>query len=233
MSATASRRRSARRPARRIAPRNKPGTRYGVGQQRVASILAAAKHVLVDGGYADLTLRRVAAAAGMPLRHLQYYFPTKNDLLRSLCENICDDYIAKCDALSSREHPDPKRRFQACIEFLIDDNRDPVSNTIFFELWALACHDAYANRLLDRLYLHYRRYVARLITHLRPGLPERDVESRAVQIVALIEGLTLFIGRNKPRHEELGDVIRDASASVLGIAAARHAPAQRLTGRTT
>jgi hypothetical protein len=29
-------------------------------------------------------------------------------------------------------------RFQTCIDFLIEDNRDPVSNTIFFELWALA-----------------------------------------------------------------------------------------------
>ena len=199
----------------------RPGTRYGVGQQRVAAILGAAKTVLVNGGYSDLTLRRVAAAAGMPLRHLQYYFPTKNDLLRSLCEDICDDYIAKCDALSSRKHATPRARFQTCIDFLIDDNRDPVSNTIFFELWALACHDDYANRLLDRLYLHYRGYISRLIASLRPRLARSEVESRAVQIVALIEGLTLFIGRNKPRHQALGGVVRDASASILNVAIGR------------
>jgi len=199
----------------------KRGTRYGVGQQRIRAILAAAKTVLVNGGYSDLTLRRVAAAAGMPLRHLQYYFPTKNDLLRSLCEAICDDYIAKCDALSSREHATPGARFQTCIDFLIDDNRDPLSNTIFFELWALACHDDYANRLLDRLYLHYRAYIGRLIANLRPQAPRSEVESRAVQIVALIEGLTLFIGRNKPRHRALRRVVKDASASILKIAIAR------------
>jgi len=147
--------------------------------------------VLVNGGYSDLTLRRVAAAAGMPLRHLQYYFPTKNDLLRSLCEDICGDYIAKCDALSSRKHATPRARFQTCIDFLIDDNRDPVSNTIFFELWALACHDDYANRMLDRLYLHYRGYISRLIANLRPRLTRSEVESRAVQIVAL--GMTVVI----------------------------------------
>jgi AcrR family transcriptional regulator len=187
----------------------------------VAAILAAAKQVLVNGGYSDLTLRRVAAAAGLPLRHLQYYYPAKDDLLRALCENICSDYIARCDALSSRKHPRPKGRFQTCIEFLIDDNRDPVTNTIFFELWALACHDDYANRLLDRLYLHYRAYVGRLISNMRPALRAREVESRAVQIVALIEGLTLFIGRNKPRHAALREVVRDASASILKVAIAR------------
>jgi AcrR family transcriptional regulator len=211
------------RATRRATRPIRPGTRYGVGQQRLAAILAAARQVLVDGGYSDLTLRRVAAAAGMPLRHLQYYFPTKNDLLRSLCEDICDAYIARCDALSTREHASPRARFQTCVEFLIDDNRDPVSNTIFFELWALACHDDYANRLLDRLYLHYRGYLSRLIANMRPGLPRREVESRTVQIVALIEGLTLFIGRNKPRHAAFREVVEDASASILKVATARRA----------
>ena len=214
-------RRTSRRRSAAAQRATRPGTRYGVGQQRVVAILSAAKRVLVNGGYSDLTLRRVADAAGMPLRHLQYYFPTKNDLLRSLCENICDDYIAKCDALSSREHATPRARFETCIDFLIDDNRDPVSNTIFFELWALACHDDYANRLLDRLYLHYRGYISRLIANMRPALQPRAVESRTVQIVALIEGLTLFIGRNKPRHAALSDVVKDASVSILKVAIAR------------
>jgi AcrR family transcriptional regulator len=125
--------------------------RYGAGVQRTAAILMAAKHVLVDGGYSQLTLRRVAARAGIPLRHLQYYFRTKNDLLRTLCEAICDDYIARCDALSERAHSSPRARFTACVSFLIEDNRDSFSNALFFELWALACHDSYTNRLLDRL----------------------------------------------------------------------------------
>lgn len=196
-------------------------TRYEAGRQRAAVILSAAKHVLVDGGYSQLTLRRVASRAGIPLRHLQYYFRTKNDLLRALCEHICEDYIAKCDALFARKHSTPKVRFTTCIEFLLDDNRDAFSNALFFELWALACHDDHTNRLLDRLYAHYRNYIRDLIAGMRPKASRRVVESRAVQIVALMEGLTLFIGRNKPHHVALRGVVKDAAESILKLATAK------------
>jgi AcrR family transcriptional regulator len=192
--------------------------RYEAGVQRTAAILTAAKQVLVDGGYSQLTLRRVAASAGIPLRHLQYYFRTKDDLLRALCEAICDDYIARCDALSARAHSSPRARFMACVNFLISDNRDSFSNALFFELWALACHDPHTNRLLDRLYSHYRSYVAKLIADMRPRTAAHIVESRAVQIVAFIEGLTLFIGRNKPQHAAMRGVVKDAAQNVLRLA---------------
>lgn len=188
------------------------------GRQRVALILTASKAVLVDGGYAEFTLRRVAGKAGLPLRHLQYYFRSKSDLLRALIEHICEDYINRCDQRLAMEQDDPKERFIACIDFLIDDNRDPVSNTIFFELWALACHDSQANELVDRLYTYYRAYIARLIRELSPGLSNDAVSRRALQIVALIEGLTLFIGRNKPQHAATRGLADDARVSILRIA---------------
>ena len=208
-------------PAARKPLRSDTDGRYDSGRRRVTVILKAAKKTLVNGGYSQLTLRRVASEAGLPLRHLQYYYPTKQTLLRALCETICADYIAKCDALSAREHVTARARFIACIDFLIDDNRDSVSNTVFFELWALACHDAYANRLLVTLYAHYRAYVARLIRQLRPAIAVGLVDLRALQIVALIEGLTLFIGRNKPRLAAARGIAEDARANILRLATSK------------
>ena len=209
-----------RKPAQRGSSSSESG-RYDAGRRRVADILAAARATLVDGGYAQLTLRRVASEAGLPLRHLQYYYPTKDELLLALCETICADYIAKCDALASREHASFRAQFVACVDFLIEDNRDPVSNTIFFELWALACHDAHANRLLSTLYAHYRAYIARLIRKMRPSMSPSLVDLRALQIVALIEGLTLFIGRNKPRLAATRGIADDARANILKLATAK------------
>lgn len=192
--------------------------RSAAGRQRVARILAASKVVLVDGGYAQFTVRRVATEAGLPLRHLQYYFRSKSDLLRALIEHICDEYIAQCDRLLAAERDDARERFNACIDYLIEDNRDPVSNTIFFELWALACHDAQANELVDQLYTYYRAYIARLIRELRPDLTNEAVARRALQIVAFLEGLTLFIGRNKPPHAATRGLADDVRANILRIA---------------
>jgi AcrR family transcriptional regulator len=206
-----------KRAARKSNPPVADG-RYDAGRRRVAAILAAARTTLVNGGYAQLTLRRVASEAGLPLGHLQYYYPTKEALLRALCETICADYIARCDALSAREHASPRAQFIACIDFLIEDNRDPVSNTLFFELWALACHDQHANGLLATLYAHYRAYISRLIRNMRPAMAPALVELRAVQIVALIEGLTLFIGRNKPRLAAARGIASDARANIMRLA---------------
>jgi AcrR family transcriptional regulator len=208
------------KPARRQ-PTLIAGGRSDTGRRRVAAILAAARTTLVDGGYSQLTLRRVASEADLPLGHLQYYYPTKEALLRALCETICADYIARCDALAMRDHASPRAQFIACVDFLIEDNRDPVSNTMFFELWALACHDAHANRLLATLYAHYRAYIARLIRKMRPAMAPQLVELRTIQIVALIEGLTLFIGRNKPRLVAARGIADDARANILHLATAK------------
>lgn len=215
-------RKAASTPAggRKDRQRVQAGDRYEPGRRRVALILAAAESTLIDGGYAQLTLRRVATEAGLPLRHLQYYFPTKEELLRALCEAICNDYIAKCDAIASEAAGSPTAQFLACIDFLIEDNRDPASNTIFFELWALACHDPHAKVVVARLYSHYRAYVAKLIASMRRTLPGETVELRALQIVALIEGLSLFIGRDKPRLAAVRGLAEDARANILRIATA-------------
>jgi AcrR family transcriptional regulator len=192
--------------------------RYEAGRQRLADILAAAKATLVKGGYAQFTVRRVATEAGLPLRHLQYYFPTKDDLLGALCESICDDYITKCDALSARTQSDPKSQFIACIDFLIEDNRSTTTNTIMVELWALSCHEKTASKFVTRLLDYYREYIANFIRRMRPGASAELIELRTLQVIALIEGLALFIGGNRPKIAAARNIAADARKNILHIA---------------
>ena len=110
-------------PAARKPLRSDTDGRYDSGRRRVTVILKAAKKTLVNGGYSQLTLRRVESEAGLPLRHLQYYYPTKQTLLRALCQTICADYIAKCDALSAREHVTPMGPVDCVHRFF--DRRQP------------------------------------------------------------------------------------------------------------
>ncbi|MEV6977034.1 TetR family transcriptional regulator [Kitasatospora sp. NPDC093806] len=51
-------------------------------------MLDAAEEVLVTPGGAELTMRAVAAAAGVRLGHLQYYFPTHADLVAAVLERV-------------------------------------------------------------------------------------------------------------------------------------------------
>jgi AcrR family transcriptional regulator len=197
---------------------HKRGGRYEAGRQQVALIVSAARTVLINGGYAQLTLRRVARQARMSLALLQHYFRAKDDLLRALIEYTNRQYIEQCDQVFAEARGNAKAKFLACIDYLIEDNRDSSSNTLYFELWALACHDPHANAMLDELFTYYRNYIAGLIRNMRPKLSKHRVEKRAVQIVALLEGLTLFIDRSKPRHVAMRGLTRDARANMLRLA---------------
>lgn len=193
---------------------------YEAGKQRVADILEAAKRILIDGGVSQFTLRRVAEQAGLQLRHLQYYFKTKDKLLDALIKTVCDDYIESSQALVAEEGCNPEEKFKKNIDFLLKDNKDPNSNTLFFELWAMACHDDHVNQTMDELYIVYRKYIAVLISELHPKIAKRELDCRALQIVILIEGATLFIGKNKAPHWAKSGIENGLKQTILEIALA-------------
>jgi AcrR family transcriptional regulator len=49
--------------------------------------------VLIEEGYAALSIRRIAARAGVRLGHLQYYYPSKADIVRALLERHLESAI--------------------------------------------------------------------------------------------------------------------------------------------
>ena len=73
----------------------------------MVAILEAAKDVLVEEGFAALSLREVAKRADMTVGNVGYYFPSKDSLLAALAEHIFDRWDARF-----RRHlpPDLRRR---------------------------------------------------------------------------------------------------------------------------
>lgn len=64
------------------------GAGTGKGAQRRAALLDTAEELLVTAGSAELSMRAVAAAAGVRLGHLQYYFPSRADLVAAVLERV-------------------------------------------------------------------------------------------------------------------------------------------------
>jgi AcrR family transcriptional regulator len=64
---------------------------YVRAAERREQLLAAARAVLVRDGLNDLTLRAVAAEAGVRLSALQYIFPTRADLVDGLVDAVLAD----------------------------------------------------------------------------------------------------------------------------------------------
>ncbi|MFF0542339.1 TetR/AcrR family transcriptional regulator [Nocardia thailandica] len=64
----------------------------------VDALLTATIQVLIDGGYAALTTRRVAERAGVSQGAQQHYFPTKNALVDAALHRMVEELAAEAVA---------------------------------------------------------------------------------------------------------------------------------------
>jgi AcrR family transcriptional regulator len=75
-------------------------TEYSV---RRGQFIAAARNALARDGVAKTSLRAVAAEAGVPLGTLQYVFPSKEQLLRAVIEDVVNEIADVLNESASRE----------------------------------------------------------------------------------------------------------------------------------
>ena len=68
-------------------------------QMTKAGLLAAANDVLREQGYAGLTTRAVAAAAGAPMSQIQYHFGSKEGMVLALFEHMNSQLLDRQNAV--------------------------------------------------------------------------------------------------------------------------------------
>ena len=91
------------------------------GEQDTRSqILAATKAALLEVGYANLSTRRIADAAGVPLSQIHYHFGSKQNLVLALLDMENQQRLARQSAMYDAELPLWKQWQQAC-DFFDDD----------------------------------------------------------------------------------------------------------------
>ncbi|MEB2283199.1 MAG: hypothetical protein B6D46_05510 [Polyangiaceae bacterium UTPRO1] len=197
---------------------HRPGTAVlPQGRARAEAILDAATSLLIEEGYARLSTRKIAARAGIRPGHLQYYYPTKLDVVRALLER----YLARASLASEREvaaDTDARDRVDLFLDAALRDQRRSDRARFFWELWALAARDT---EIADAMQGFYRSYWRRLVGDLlatAPALGRPRAERRAALLIALLEGLTLFRGRGASRELPLPFLERELRELVRGLA---------------
>ena len=97
-----------------------PGGFMVVEQDTRLRILAAAKDVLLDVGYAKLSTRGIAEAAGVPLSQIHYHFGSKQNLMLAVLEAENRMRLARQAAMYQSNLPLWKQWQQAC-DFFDED----------------------------------------------------------------------------------------------------------------
>ena len=83
-------------------------------------ILAAAKGVLMEAGYANLSTRGIAEAAGVPLSQIHYHFGSKQKLMLAVLDMENRARLARQEAMFESDKPLWEQWLQAC-DFFDDD----------------------------------------------------------------------------------------------------------------
>jgi AcrR family transcriptional regulator len=187
-------------------------------RERLAEVLAEAERMLTDEGYAVFTMRKLAERCGMALGNLQYYFPSKSDLVAALVENIYERHQHR---LANRADMTaaPREAMEALLRYILDDICKPEGSALFWELWVLAARDGVANAAMTKFYRTEQAVIEEAITRLNPELPHRLTRLRAKTIMGMMEGSTLLVGMGRPDARAPKPLINEIIASMLAIAA--------------
>ena len=176
------------------------------GISRLISILNAAREVFMEAGYAALTMRKVAARAGISIGNLNYYYRTKEDLLRDLLEYVINDYLEEFARRRLIAGHSPEKQLLAVLTFWIEDLGTPETTVFFPELWALGNHDPHIAELVDDLYAKARQPLNELIPQINPTLTKKEAEQIALYMCAAMEGLTVFVGNGKSWSGQIKEI---------------------------
>ncbi|WP_380281811.1 TetR/AcrR family transcriptional regulator [Kitasatospora purpeofusca] len=201
--------------------RTPPGRARGrKGAERRETLLDAAEGVLVAEGGPELTMRAVAATAGVRLGHLQYYFPTHADLVAAVLERVLRRSAERLAPLLAPDVPalDATGTTEAAVvAALLAEQEDARLVRLFAEVWALAARDAAVAGAVRGFYDDYREQLAGFLALRRPELSEAERRARAGVFVMLIEGASLFrSGLAGTRAPETDDTLIRTALDLLG-----------------
>jgi AcrR family transcriptional regulator len=188
-----------------------PAARSG----RSAEVLRAARDVLVEEGYAALTTRKIAQRLGMRQSNVQYYFPSKTELVRALFEQAVAD-----DPPSGAAAPDPSsplERMLASVDQFLAKHQDIKEQAFLRELWALSAHDPEVAAVMSRFYQRWIEIVARNVLATTPALGRQRAEQRALLGISLVDGLSRFHGAAGVDHRATDGIARELRAAVRAL----------------
>jgi AcrR family transcriptional regulator len=199
--------------------RNKVSGTTEKGLGRAQDILQAARSLLAAEGYAGLSMRRVAQAAGMSLSNVQHYYGSKDQLLEALLLTTMDSFQARMDGIAAAmSERSQLERFLSTVDMFLEEITDPVIHALFFEIWALASRNPFASTLMDKMLGRERKTVYHLIRGLNPAISDEETMQRAILMVAQIEGLMLFRLDKRRRRAQFDAVRASLRKALLALA---------------
>ena len=196
---------------------NKSGSGvHDKGQKRVKAILKVAIDLLLVEGFSDFSMRRVANTVGVNLSAVQFYFPTRDDLLRAIAKFVSYQYEGQQQRVIGADYATPLERFEAYLDFSLVRVRDQLGYYMFLgeaqsgsDIFAEACREVYT---LDVVVL------SQLLAPLLPDASEIEIKQRAAFMSAAIDGLEIYLKQSPQLAPVIPDIYEYGKNMLLKMA---------------
>jgi AcrR family transcriptional regulator len=183
-------------------------------------LLEAAREVLTRDGSAAFSMRNVAQEAKLRLATVQYYFATRDDLVRAMMRDTESRYRAAYEKCLAGVPAKPLERFTAILRFNLKDVANPVTRRWIIQMWALlSALDGQSGTLLDEFYDMDISGLSTYIAELCPDTPAAEIRRRATLLGAMLEGLVVVRGAHSSSPAERKRL--STLAEQLGVRIAR------------
>ncbi|QKJ20458.1 TetR/AcrR family transcriptional regulator [Microbacterium hominis] len=188
-------------------------------EERRAELEQAARAIALEQGLAAVTLRAVAARAGVASGLVAHYAPSMDDLVAQTFAAIVGAELADIRALLA-DVPEPGARMSLLLDTLLDGTRDDVT-LVWVQAWALGRgSDALAAEVRRQMDA-WQQAIEQIVVDGAAAGVFHDVDAGeaaalAWQILAMVDGLN---AHSLVRWSGVGDrrdLTRRAIAALLG-----------------
>jgi AcrR family transcriptional regulator len=168
------------------------------GEERRQELVRAAYETIAEQGFEGLRTREVAARAGISIATLHYYFPSKEDLIRAVVDQLQAEFERQAVAIAARGTT-ARERLRAALWQAYDVNRDqPELQIVLHELFLRSLRDPAVQMIFAGMDSHWQQAIEEI---LRVGIDEGsfradlDVPATAAMIIAFLKGISIQLAR--------------------------------------
>ena len=185
------------------------------GQRRRKRIIEVAKQILIENGSDSLTLRDVAEQIGITHGNLQYYFPTKNDLLMAIFDQEVEKYTEGVKIAVSQSST-RKGRLDAIIDSGIAELKTPEV-VLWYMMISLASHNPDMASILKKENDLYEKVVADELGVISPKLSVQRRRHIARIIHAILDGLGVQYSYEDPDSPEMRGLASEIKVALFAV----------------
>jgi len=156
-------------------------------EEATQALLTAAESLLVEVGYAGITVRRLAERAGVNHGLVHYYFGSMQELLLRVLERFTDGLVERQRAMYAADVPFIEKWRQA-MRFLDEDTGSGYQK-IWLELQAMGWNDPVVR---ERLQGVHRRWVDVVRPAFAAGLDELGIDAGLYPTEAVVALVVTF-----------------------------------------